>query len=120
MRVLPVFLTGGLAVQIRTELGFGAAALGIAVSLFFTTQALSSAPFGRIVERIGFLDAGMQAASLERPAASTICIALFAGSRNSLFGFLVLGGLANAVAQAARRTRSCRGLGPSARGWPLA
>lgn len=33
--VLPVFLTGGLAVQMRGELGFGAAALGLAVAAFF-------------------------------------------------------------------------------------
>ena len=87
--VLPVSLTGGLAVQIRTELGFGAAALGIAVSLFFTTQALSSAPFGRIVERVGS-QRGMQAAALGS-AVSLLCIAHFASSRNGLFVFLVLG-----------------------------
>jgi MFS family permease len=106
--VLPVSLTGGLAVQIRTELGFGSAALGIAVSLFFTTQALSSAPFGRIVERIGSRR-GMQAASLVS-SASLLCIALFASSRNSLFGFLVLGGLANAVAQVAANLALARGV----------
>jgi MFS family permease len=106
--VLPVSLTGGLAVQIRTELGFGSAALGIAVSLFFTTQALSSAPFGRIVERIGSRR-GMQAASLGS-AAALLCIALFASSRNSLFGFLVLGGLANAVAQVAANLALARGV----------
>jgi MFS family permease len=106
--VLPVFLTGGLAVQIRTELGFGAAALGIAVSLFFTTQALSSAPFGRVVERIGSRR-GMQAAALGS-AVSLLCIALFASSRNGLFGLLVLGGLANAVAQVAANLALARGV----------
>jgi MFS family permease len=106
--VLPVFLTGGLAVQIRTELGFGSAALGIAVSLFFTTQALSSAPFGRMVERIGSRR-GMQAASLGS-SVSLLCIALFASSRNSLFGFLVLGGLANSVAQVAANLALARGV----------
>jgi predicted MFS family arabinose efflux permease len=106
--VLPVFLTGGLAVQIRTELGFGTAALGIAVSLFFTTQALSSAPFGRLVEHIGSRR-GMQAAALGS-AVSLLCIALFASSRNSLFGFLVLGGLANAVAQVAANLALARGV----------
>jgi MFS family permease len=106
--VVPVFLTGGLAVQIRTELGFGSAALGIAVSLFFTTQALTSAPFGRMVERIGSRR-GMQAASLGS-SVSLLCIALFASSRNSLFGFLVLGGLANAVAQVAANLALARGV----------
>jgi len=33
--VLPAFLTGGLAVQVRGELGSGAAALGLSVAAFF-------------------------------------------------------------------------------------
>ncbi len=106
--VLPPFLTGGLAVQIRTELGFGAAALGIAVSLFFTTQALASTPFGRTVERIG-PRRSMQAAALGS-AASLLCIALFARSWNGLIGFLVLGGLANAVSQVAANLALARGV----------
>jgi predicted MFS family arabinose efflux permease len=106
--VLPPFLTGGLAVQIRTELGFGAAALGVAVSLFFTTQALASAPFGRIVERIG-PRRGMQAAALGS-AASLLCIALFTSSWNGLIGFLVLGGFANAVSQVAANLALARGV----------
>jgi MFS family permease len=106
--VLPVFLTGGLAVQIRSELGFGAGALGIAVSLFFTTQALTSAPFGQLVERVGSRR-GMQAASLGS-AASLLCIALVASSWNGLIGFLVLGGLANAVSQVAANLALARGV----------
>ena len=106
--VLPVFLTGGLAVQIRDELVFGAGALGIAVSLFFTTQALTSAPFGRIVERVGSRR-GMQVASLGS-AASLLCIALFASSWNGLIGFLVLGGLANAISQVAANLALARGV----------
>jgi predicted MFS family arabinose efflux permease len=106
--VLPPFLTGGLAVQMRAELGFGAAALGIAVSLFFTTQAFASAPCGRIVERLG-PRRGMQAAALGS-AASLLCIALFASSWNGLIGFLVLGGLANAVAQVAANLALARGV----------
>jgi MFS family permease len=106
--VLPVFLVGGLAVQIRNELGFGTAALGIAVSLFFTTQALSSAVVGRIVERVGSRRS-MQAAALGS-AAALLCIALFAGSRNGLIGFLVLGGLANAASQVAANLALARGV----------
>lgn len=106
--VLPVFLVGGLAVQIRNELGFGTVALGIAVSLFFTTQALSSALVGRIVERVGSRRS-MQAAALGSTA-SLLCIALFAGSRNGLIGFLVLGGLANAASQVAANLALARGV----------
>ena len=106
--VLPPFLTGGLAVQIRAELGFGAAALGTAVSLFFTTQALASAPLGRIVERVGSRRS-MQAAALGSTA-SLLCIALLANSGSILISFLVLGGLANAVSQVAANLALARGV----------
>lgn len=51
--VTPAYLTGALAVQIRGELGFGPAALGVAVSWFFLTSSLASAPMGQAVERLG-------------------------------------------------------------------
>ncbi|HET7271116.1 MAG TPA: hypothetical protein VFI90_08500, partial [Rubrobacter sp.] len=51
--VLPAFLTGGLVVQIRSELDFGSAALGLAVALFFVSASLASVVMGRVVERIG-------------------------------------------------------------------
>ena len=37
--VVPAFLTGGLAVQIRAEFGFGEGALGLAVAVFFRVRA---------------------------------------------------------------------------------
>jgi MFS family permease len=51
--VLPVFLTGGLAVQIGGELGFDPAGLGLIVALFFGVSALASLPAGWLVERFG-------------------------------------------------------------------
>ena len=51
----------------------------------------------------------MQVAALGS-AVALLCIALFAGSRTSLFGFLVLGGLANAVAQVAANLALARGV----------
>jgi MFS family permease len=51
--VLPVFLTGGLSVQISAELGFDPAGLGLAVALFFGVSALASLPAGWLVERFG-------------------------------------------------------------------
>ena len=47
--ILPPFLTGGLAVQIRAELGFGAGALGLLVAVFFAASALFSVVSGRVV-----------------------------------------------------------------------
>src|SRR5688500_10675263 len=51
--VLPVFLVGGLAVQIRGELHFSPAGLGLAVSTYFGVSAVASIPAGRLIERFG-------------------------------------------------------------------
>src|SRR5687768_17952219 len=50
---LPVFLTGGLSVQIGAELGFDPAGLGVVVALFFGVSAAASLPAGWAVERFG-------------------------------------------------------------------
>jgi MFS family permease len=97
--VLPAFLTGGLAVQIRAEMGFGSAALGLAVALFFVSASTASVVMGRLVERIGS-HRGMRLAVL-CSAASLVCVALFAGSWTGLVVCLVFGGLANAIAHPA-------------------
>ena len=97
--VLPAFLTGGLAVQIRSEMGFGSAALGLAVALFFATASLASALMGRLVEKMGSHRA--MRVSTSGSAAALLGVALFAGSWAGLVACLVLGGLANAVAHPA-------------------
>jgi MFS family permease len=86
-------------VQIRSELDFGSAALGLAVAVFFASASLASVIMGRVVERIG-AHRGMRLSAVGS-AASLLSIALFAGSWRWLVACLVLGGLANAVAQPA-------------------
>lgn len=97
--VLPAFLTGGLAVQVRGEFQFGTAALGLAVAAFFVTASVASAVMGRVVERIG-PHRGMRLAAAGS-AASLLGVALFARSWTGLVACLVLGGLANAVSHPA-------------------
>jgi len=97
--VLPAFLTGGLAVQVREELDFGSAALGVAVATFFLTSSLASAVMGRLVERIGAYR-GMRLAAAAS-AVSLLGVAMLATSWAWLVGCLVLGGLANAVSHPA-------------------
>ena len=97
--VLPAFLTGGLAVQIRSEMDFGSAALGLAVAVFFVTASLASVVMGRVVEKIGAHHA--MRVSVSGSAAALLGVALFAGSWAGLVVCLVLGGLANAVAHPA-------------------
>ncbi len=97
--VVPAFLIGGLAVQVRGELEFGAGALGLAVAAFFGFSALMSALMGRVVERLGS-HRGMRLAAAGS-ALSLLGIAIFAHSWSSLVICLMLGGLASAVAQPA-------------------
>lgn len=110
--VLPVFLTGALAVQIRAELGFGQTGLGIAVAAFFGAAALTSAVAGRFAEHLGPTTA-MRAAALLAGVAM-VAVAALARSLPVLLVCLAVGGVANALAQPAtnlylaRRVRSAR------------
>ena len=97
--VLPAFLIGGLSVRVREELGFGEAALGLAVAAFFVTSSLLSALMGRLVERLGYRR-GMYLAAL-CSAASMLGVAGLAASWAGLVACLVVGGLANAVSHPA-------------------
>lgn len=97
--VLPAFLTGGMAVQVSEELGFGAAQLGLAVALFFFAAALSAVFMGRVVERVGS-HAGMRIAAASS-ALSMLGIAAFASSWGVLVAFLALGGFANSMSHPA-------------------
>lgn len=113
--VLPAFLTGGMAVQVRGDLGFGSAALGLAVALFFVSASTASVVMGRVVERIG-AHRGMRLAAAAS-AASLLGVALFAGSWTGLVIFLVLGGLANAVTHPATHLSLAREIPPGRQGY---
>ena len=95
--VLPAFLAGGLAVQIRSELGFGAGALGLALAVFFVASSISSALAGRVAERVGS-HVAMRFSSLIG-VLSLLAVAMLAGSWWGLVACLVLGGMGNAIAQ---------------------
>ena len=56
LAALPLFMVGGLAVQMRADLGLSPASLGAALTTGFVVGA-ASAPFGgRIADRLGALD----------------------------------------------------------------
>lgn len=96
--VLPVYLLGGLAVQIRGELGFSESLLGLAVSAFFATSAIASVPAGRFVERIG-ARWGLAVGGLF--SALSLLIVGLAASWPVLALGIAVGGLSNAIAQLA-------------------
>ncbi len=97
--VLPAFLTGGLAVQIRAEFDFGEGALGLMVAVFFATSALASIIFGRVVERVGS-SLGMRLA-VAVSAGSLLAVSALASSWWGLVTCLMLGGLGNSISHPA-------------------
>ncbi|PZG10067.1 MFS transporter, partial [Micromonospora craterilacus] len=95
--VLPVFLVGGLAVQMREELGFSPAGLGLVVAVYFGVGALASVPSGALVERWG--GAVVARAGILVSAGSLLAVAVLARSYPMLVGLLAVAGTANALGQ---------------------
>jgi MFS family permease len=97
--VLPVFLTGALAVQISGELGFDPAGLGLVVALYFGVSALCSLPVGRLVERLG----GTVTSRLAVLGVAVVMLLLAAGARSyaSLMAILLCGAWCNVMGQLA-------------------
>jgi len=92
--VVPVFLVGGLAVQIGHDLHFSPAGLGLAVSAYFGISAFTSVPTGWLVERFGptrtgrvgvvLSAAGMGAIAAARSFTALLVLLAVAGVGNSL------------------------------------
>ncbi len=95
--VLPVFLVGGLAVQMREDLGFSPAGLGLVVSVYFGVGALASVPSGALVERWG--GAVVARAGILISAGCLLAVAALARSYPMLVGLLAVAGTANALGQ---------------------
>lgn len=104
--VLPVFLIGGLAVQLGDDLGFSPAGLGLAVSVYFGVGALASVPSGRLVERYG--PAVVARCAILLSAGTMLAVAALARSYAVLVGLLALGAAANALGQLASNAALAR------------
>ncbi|MFJ8686322.1 MFS transporter [Micromonospora wenchangensis] len=104
--VLPVFLVGGLAVQMGDDLGFSPAGLGLAVSVYFGVSALAAMPSGRLVERVG--PAVVARAAVGLAAGCLLAIAGLARSYPVLVGLLALSAAANALGQLASNAALAR------------
>lgn len=89
LAALPIFLVGGLAVQIRAELGFGEAALGAALAGAFLIGACAAPLGGRLADRIG--------------ARAAVC----AGSTLSVVGLVGIAGAARSWVQIAAMLGLC-------------
>src|SRR6186713_1485440 len=103
---VPVFLVGGLAVQIGDELDFTPAGLGLAVSAYFGASALASVPAGALVERYG--STTIARAGIALASATLLTVAVAATSLWTLIAILALGAGANAMGQLASNTSLSR------------
>jgi predicted MFS family arabinose efflux permease len=89
LAALPIFLVGGLAVQIRAELGLGEAALRAAFAGAFLIGACAAPLGGRVADRIG--------------ARAAVC----AGSTLSVVGLVGIAGAARSWVQVAAMLGLC-------------
>ncbi|MCB1016685.1 MAG: MFS transporter [Acidimicrobiales bacterium] len=96
---LPPFLVGALAVQVRAELGFDAAGLGVVVGAYWASSALCSAALGRAAERLGARRALRLGLTLNVVIQLTLAVA--ARSWGALVAVLLAGGAVNALVQLA-------------------
>ncbi|MGY1723483.1 MFS transporter [Blastococcus sp. SYSU DS0533] len=94
--VLPAFLVGALAVQIRADLGVGLGVFGLAAATLFAVSGSLARPGGRLVQRLGARRGTALAALLSIASLSVIALAQSAAW---LMAGLAIGGLGNAVAQ---------------------
>jgi predicted MFS family arabinose efflux permease len=97
--ILPGFMTAGLAVQIREDIGLSLTALGISLGVFFGSAAVASAPMGALVERWGWAKSLRLAAVLA--GLSLTAVGLLAQSAASLTALFLVAGVAVAMAHPA-------------------
>jgi predicted MFS family arabinose efflux permease len=97
--VLPGFLVGALALQIRADLDVSVAAVAAGVTVFFAAGAVAAGPGGRLAERMGALRS--MRACVVTTAACLLLAAVAAQSLAVLLALLAVAGLANAVTQPA-------------------
>lgn len=106
--MLPVYMIGGLAVQISGEMGFGPRDLGIATTVYFAVSAVGSTPAGHFVQRVGAYPGIVLTAVLSGGA--LLGIAGLATSWATLVAMLVVAGAGNSFAQPSANLLLARGV----------
>ena len=97
--LMPVFLTGAMAVQLTTALGFGTVGLGMAVSLSRATPALISPFLGRLADDLGATRSIRLAAAVA--VVASLGVVFTARSWATFVVWIMLSGCANQLAQPA-------------------
>ena len=96
---LPVFLVGAMAVQLQADLGFDDGQLGLAIGGYYAAGALVAPRTGPVVARFG-ARRSLQISATASAVTLALC-ALVARSYPVLLTLLIVGGVANSLAQPA-------------------
>ena len=112
--VLPVFLTGALAVQLRDDIGLSVDSLGLVYASYFTAAALLSAPLARVSERTS-PEWSLRIGTVIY-IASFLGIATLATSPATLSAFIALAGLGTALTRTASSVLVARNVEPRRQG----
>jgi MFS family permease len=112
--VLPIFLTGALAVQLRDDIGLSVDLLGLVFASYFTAAALFSAPLSRVSDRTG-PEWALRIGTLVY-IASFLGLATIATSPAILCGLIALAGLGTALTRTASSVLIARNVVPHRHG----
>lgn len=95
--MLPGWLIGGLAVQLRAEFLFDEFRLGLTAATFFAASAVASIPGSRLVERVGWRRGAMLTSTIS--IVGLLLVAGAVGSWPMLLVAMVFLGLGNSMGQ---------------------
>jgi MFS family permease len=112
--VLPVFLTGALAVQLRDDIGLSLDSLGLVYASYFTAAALLSAALAHVSERTG-PEWSLRIGSAIYVAAF-LGIASVAESPVALSGFIAVAGVGTALTRTASSVLVARNIAADRQG----
>ncbi len=116
--VLPVFLTGALAVQLREDIGLEISSLGLIYTSYFVAAALLSARLGRWSERAG-PEMALRLGTATY-AVAFLGIAILVDSPFVLAGFVLLSGIGTSMTRTASSVLVARKVPPGRQGLAFA
>jgi len=112
--VMPIFLTGAMAVQLETDVGLDVRTLGFVYASYFAAAAAMSTPVGRLSEKTGpalALRVGTVLSIL-----SLVGIGILVDTPWKLTSFLVLAGLGTSLTRTASSVLVARAVTPGRQG----
>lgn len=113
--VLPIFLTGAMAVQLEADIGLNVGSLGFVYASYFAAAAVLSAPVGRISERTGPGLALRVGTLVSITSLGGICA--FVNSPWTLTALLVMAGLGTSLTRTASSVLVARAVNPARQGF---